>query len=432
MAARAPEALHAMTDRLSMASRETRVLAVALASAGALIVLHDASGTSVAGWPSPIVAVFVLTAVTALAWIDPAPSLDRHTTSIAAAVCSLPVFFALRTNWLNTDGHMLTPKFEHDVPLLGAHLTHDELLELYVHSRVWHYTHEWWGWSVVFSYQVVSCVAGAAFVYVLLRLSRRLAAERTWLFLLGALSGAYMQLFFGDAENYTIAAVLMAGYVLAALRFIAGETPLWVPAAVLAVAMAFHLEAAWLLPSAVYLCAVSRRRSGDSQEVVAGGAAAAALLAAIAVYFNFAGLPLRRFFSSHAGQALRLNDVFTIGMPSSYFVDQGRLLLLLCPAILLVVPAGLWAVRRGDESTKFLTLAAASMLLLQVLWKSQIGVFEDWNLYATGGLLASLLMWRYAAAHAQSRPLRIAAAAVAALSALHTYSWILANHRYGQ
>ena len=34
-----------------------------------------------------------------------------------------------------------------------------------------------------------------------LRLSNRLAPDRTGLFLSGVLSGAYMQLFFGDVEN---------------------------------------------------------------------------------------------------------------------------------------------------------------------------------------------------------------------------------------
>jgi hypothetical protein len=101
--------------------------------------------------------------------------ITRRSTAAITAALSWPVFFLLRTNVLNQDGNMLTPKLERDVPLLGAHLSHDELLELFLHSKVWEYTHRWWGWSVVFSYQVVSCTAGAVFIYVLLRLSSRLA-----------------------------------------------------------------------------------------------------------------------------------------------------------------------------------------------------------------------------------------------------------------
>src|SRR5262245_38995500 len=76
--------------------------------------------------------------------------LARRSTAVVAAVASWPILFLLRTGVLNQDGNMLTPKLESDVPLIGAHLSHDELLELFVHSKVWEYTHRWWGWSVVF------------------------------------------------------------------------------------------------------------------------------------------------------------------------------------------------------------------------------------------------------------------------------------------
>jgi hypothetical protein len=77
---------------------------------------------------------------------------------------------------------MFTRKFEADVPRVGAHLTHDEVLELFLHSRSGTTTHQWGGWSVVFSYQVVSCLAGGALRYGMLRLAPRLAPARTWLF----------------------------------------------------------------------------------------------------------------------------------------------------------------------------------------------------------------------------------------------------------
>jgi hypothetical protein len=376
-----------------------------------------------------ITTILVLAAALLFAWIDPPLAIDRRVAAIGAAVAAWPAFFLLRSNFLNADGHMLTPKFERDVPALGAHLAHDEILELFVHSRVWYYTHRWWGWSVIFSYQVVSCAAGCVFVYALLRLARRLAPDRTWLFLAGTCSGAYMQLFFGDAENYTITAALVVLYLIAAARFIARETAMLTPMLTLAAAMAFHLEAGWLLPSAMYLCALSRLRSGGWREAGTAVAAAAGVVAAVFVYFHFNGLPLIRFFSSHAGNALRLKSVFSFGMPASYFADQARLLLLLCPAVGMLIPALVWRTR-DDELTRFLVVCAASMLALQAVWKSEIGVFEDWNLYAIGGLLAAIVVWRYAAARAVTLPLRLTAAGIAAIGALHTYAWIVANHRH--
>src|SRR5262245_13121389 len=277
----------------------------------------------------------------------------RRSTAAIVAALSWPIFFVFRTNVLNQDGNMLTPKFETDVPLVGAHLSHDELLELFVHSKVWEYTHRWWGWSVVFSYQVVSYAAGALFIFILLRLSNRLAPERTWLFLAGAVSGTYMQLFFGDVENYSITAALIALYILAAWRFLAREAPLWVPAVVLSLAAAFHLEAAWFLPTAAYLAMVSRKRSGDLREALQGATVGVGTLALIFIAFDFYGLPLRRFLSSHAGHALRGSGVFAIGMPRQYYLDQLLLLFSLCPGVLLLIPMALSLRRSADEASRF-------------------------------------------------------------------------------
>ena len=378
-------------------------------------------------------AAIVLGAIGLCGAFNPRRFIDDQATALVAAALSWPVFWGLRTNWLNADGNMLTPKLEADVPLLGAHLTHDELLELFVHSRVWHYTHEWWGWSVVVAYQVVSCTAGALFIYALVRLARRLAPAAPWLFVAGVLAGGYMQLFFGDVENYTVTAAIVALYALAALRFLAGEVPLWVPAVTLAVAACFHLESAWLWPSAVYLAVVSyRRRRGDASEAIVAAALASTVLGATFVYFQFHGLPLMRFFSSHAGHALRMNGVFAIGMPLRYYGEQLQLLLLLCPAVVMVIPLVAWRRFGGDEITVFLGLSALSMLLLQAIWRSQIGVLDDWNLYSVGGMLTSLFVWRAIAGAAVTRAMRLTAAACAAVGWLHSYAWIVMNHRHGQ
>ncbi len=50
-------------------------------------------------------------------------SVERRSTAALIAAATWPLFFLLRTNVLNQDGHMLTPKLERDVPLLGAHLS---------------------------------------------------------------------------------------------------------------------------------------------------------------------------------------------------------------------------------------------------------------------------------------------------------------------
>ena len=386
---------------------------------------------SAAGWVAG--SALVLVAAAAAGSVGRRLRLDHRAAAPLAAALAFPIFFLLRSNSLNPDGNGFTPKFEMDVPRLGAHVTHDEMLELLVHSRFWFYTHRWWDWTVVFSYQVLSCAAGAVFVFALLRLARRLTPEAPALFLAGLLGGGYMQLFFGDVENYTITTALVALYLLSAWRFLADETPLWVPAGVLGVAISFHLVAAWLGPTLLYLCLVSRQRMGSARTAWRSAALAAAIPLATAVYLQFHGLPLVRFFSSHAGHALQPGrGMFAPGMPAAYWLDQLNLVVLLCPAVLMLIPLWYWRRIPLDQSSRFLATAAVSTLICHALWKSQIGVYNDWNLYAIDGLMLSVLIWRSTALAARTTMMRAAALVLAAAGWLHTYTWIVANHAGGR
>jgi hypothetical protein len=200
------------------------------------------------------------------------------------------------------------------------------------------------------------------------------------------------------------------------------------PAAALASAICFHLEAGWLLPSALYLAIVSRSRTGNLREAARGAVVGGGVIVLVFVAFHFYGLPLSRFLSSHAGHALRGTGVFAIGMPRDYYIDQLRLLLWLCPGVVLLIPLALGFRAPADEGARFLAVGAVSMLVFQAVWKAANGVFDDWNLYAIGALFIALCAWRYAAAAASTRSLRLAAAILAVAGSLNTYAWIIANH----
>jgi len=353
---------------------------------------------------------------------------------IAAAVAVLAGagMFAGRSAFLNPDALMFAPKFEGAVPVSGAFITHDEMLEFLVHSRVWDYTHRWWGWSVEYSYQVTSSLAGGAFVVLAIRLAGRLAPSAPGLFLLGLFSGAYMQLFFGDIENYTLTAVVVTAYLLVAVRFLRREVTLVVPAVTLAAAMSFHLLAGWLLPSLAYLAYLSWRRTGHHASVVRAAGLSAVVMAATVVVVHFYGAPIWSMGASHAGRALRWQGMFVTEWSAAYYVEHVNLLLLLIPAV-LVMPILAWRRRLlPDETGVFLAIAAGSLIVFQLVWKAQIGVYNDWNLFAIGALVLAVLLWRSAALAANNGPQRIVTAALAAVAALHSYAWIAANHFHGR
>ena len=350
----------------------------------------------------------------------------------ALAVGAGAVFFILQTHFLNADGKMFAWRFR-DIPATnGAFVTHDELLELYVHSRVWYYTHLWWGWDVPRSYRPVSCAAGAVCVWLLCRFSRRQPPGFGIVFVPGMLSGAYMQLFFGEVENYTLIAMVMMMYLVAADRFLKREARLWWPTMAIAVAMCFHLLAGWTLPGLLYLFWVQWRRSRDPFELTVSAGVFVAIGAAVLGYFHFHGLPVTYFISSHAGSALRMVDVWVDRtLPVDYYLQQFNLLFLLCPAVgigVLLLVSNRFVPGQIDEMTTFLAIVAGMLLLLQTVWKAQLGVYEDWNLFATGGMCVAALIWRAVAMRAESGPARGIALTLAGLYSLHTYAWIVANH----
>jgi len=415
------------------------LILVALYAAGTAGLAPDAFGiTAMLLAPAgvlPAIAAAVVTPAVAAVMLDSrgwTGWVRSYPIAAVAAVLAGVGMFAGRSAFLNPDALMFAPKFESAVPVSGAFITHDEMLEFLVHSRVWDYTHRWWGWSVEYSYQVISSLAGAVFVLLAVRLAGRLAPSAPGLFLFGLFSGAYMQLFFGDVENYTLTAVVVTAYLLVAVRFLRGEVALAVPAVALAAAMSFHLLAGWLLPSLAYLAYLSWRRTRDYSPVSRAAGLAAMVIAATLVVVHFYGAPIWSLGASHAGRALRWQGMFVTEWSTAYYVEQTNLLLMLSPWIVLLPALAWWRRLVFDETGRFLAIAAASLLVFQFVWKAQIGVYNDWNLFAIGGLVLGVLIWRSVVVVATGWPPRVMAAALAVVAALHSYAWIAANHVHGR
>jgi len=347
---------------------------------------------------------------------------------LVLAVVSFLVFFLLRNQFINQDGLAFAGKFIHDVPLRGAHVTHDEMWELYLHSRFWVLTHRAFGWSVPFSYQVFSCAAGAGFVVLLVHLARRMSGVHWRLLVLAVVSGGVMQLFFGDVENYTVTSMLIMGYLLAGWLTATGRISSLIPALVLSVAMTFHLLAGWLLPSLVFLFYLDWQRD-HRMVVLAGMTGGLAIFGGTLFFFATHGLPLRDFFyNSHAlGHGGHL--FWNIAKPSpGYEAELINLLLLLFPGALMMVPLLAWHRIRREPGNIFLGLAASFMLVFMFTWKADMGVYQDWNLYAPVALPVSLLCWYSFLRIDGLRYRRRIFVALVGLGFLHTYTWIISNH----
>jgi hypothetical protein len=276
---------------------------------------------------------------------------------------------------------------------------------------------------------VLSSIAGGLFVFGLLVLAARLRPLRPLLFLLFMASGGYIQLFFGDIENYSFVAVCILAYVCASYCFLHDGATFVAPSAALSIAMMFHLVAGWLLPSYAYLIAVCLKRGGP-RPLAKGLLAFVLVLASVLVFFHFNGLPIQRLFTtSHAFALARGEAAEYLNTPSlDYYIQIVNLVLLLFPAVILL-PA-LVAGRRIEISrfNIFLIVACLSGLAFLLVWNAQLGVYQDWNLFAPLFVpVVVLLSWNVARRSSEGVA-STANVAFGLTSIMHTFTWIVTNH----
>ncbi len=353
---------------------------------------------------------------------------------IFAAVLSLmaiAVFFLMRNEFVNYDGLAFARKFARDIPVKGAHVTHDEMWELYLHSRAWYYTNLFWGWSVKLTYQVISAIAGGVFVYLLLRFCRGLMGRNYILGFAVIAAGGYMQLFFGDVENYTLTATLVMGYFLASRLYLEEEMPLYVPSMLLAIGITFHLLCGFLIPSMLYLYLIARRRREGTSLGVAM-VVFVAITGLTLLFFDHCCLPISDLWQkSHAsGHGGRYGSV--IARPSwSYLKGRVNLLFLLVPGWTLIIPLAVKKRIPLDRLNIHLLLSSLSMLFFVMIWRATLGIYGDWNLFAVAAVPVSLLVGRNLLNLVEQKNSFVMLMPVW-LFILHAYCWIVSNHYYNQ
>ena len=115
-------------------------------------------------------------------------SLDCRAVRAGVAAAVTVVCWAASSRQENLDGSLLQQKIADAVPRSGAFVTHDEMLELYLHSRLWAVMHATLGWDVAQTYRAASCIGGGVAAFVALGLVLRLppAPDRERAVLVGA------------------------------------------------------------------------------------------------------------------------------------------------------------------------------------------------------------------------------------------------------
>jgi hypothetical protein len=340
------------------------------------------------------------------------------------------VFFLLRNRFINYDGQMFAEKFARDVPLHGAHVTHDEMWELYLHSRFWFYTDYLFGWSVELSYQVLSSVVGGAFILLLMYYCSIMFPERPVLAFVVCVSGGYMQLFFGDVENYTLTATLIMAYFVVSAIYIKGRLSIITPSVILAAALTFHLLAGFLIPSLLILYNIAWKR-GEKRPLIIAAGIFCAVVGLTLLFFHLNDLPIRNlWYHSHAfGHGGNMRPRLVDPSPGYYFQIL-NLAFLLVPVWIILIPQLLFGRIRLDDMNIHLMIAVIFMGLFFVGWKATLGVYSDWNMFAVAALPVTFLVLRNMLSTECMRRRCWLIYLFAWLFMLHSYSWVISNHFY--
>lgn len=349
---------------------------------------------------------------------------------LAFSLLCMLIFFLFRNNFLNPDGKAFASKFYHNVFTKGALVTHDEMLEFYVHSRFWFYTHQYFNWTVPFSYQVLSSIAGGVSIFIILKYCKKLLPEKSLALFFIIVSGGYMQLFFGDVENYTITAMFVFMYFYTSHEYIKNRVDIIVPSSILAITMIFHLLGGFLIPSLLFLFYLEYKKGNVKKVYISSGVFMLIILLTL-LYFHFHHLPISElFYHSHAlgngGHMLR-----KLAKPDFYYhMAIINLLFLLVPASLLLLPLLVSRKIKYDAVNSHLGIACISMVGFMFTWRAAIGVYNDWNLFANVAIPVSLFVGYNVlkAENVKSRAYILIPTIM--IFILHSYSWIVHNHFY--
>jgi hypothetical protein len=417
-------------------------------------------------------------------------NLHRRWLWIGAALlfASFWIFPIVHTRW--GDAYILANAIGWPDPALRLTHSWQAPLDVYMHSRVWHWLSDPLGWEDAAPvYRLLSPLAGGIYLLIVLQLSedRRLAPN--WLTFGLLTSLGLIQLFFGYIENYSFAAAGILAYLWLGMKTLRGERPLWLAATILAITNATHPSTVVYAPSLLFvgmicwrrMTADGRRRTADRKPqttaslqpfgklrtALAQGNArntqhATRILLSIALpMFLVAALTVALMEMGGHGMAALLDHDRPGGGDGRWLVplfetttrwehytmfsglhirdllnQQALTAPVVLPALLLGWIGTIAARKRltyDEEGTEwaithFLALAAGAHLLLITIWNPDYGGQRDWDLFSLAAIPTTLLLiWSLPRFLPDARLRRAAVLPLILVQVLHTAAWIYQN-----
>ena len=319
--------------------------------------------------------------------------LNRYVKYSIAGIFGAAVFWLFKAATpLLGDGYLRAGELK-----FGVLMELTEPLDFYFHLLIY----RWFGLDGYAAYAIPSCIAGGAFVFLVLLLCDVWAKdgrEKLLVFSMLVTMGS-VHLFFGYVESYSLMYVLLTAYLLCGLLYLKGEAGFVWPCLFLLLAGGFHLAAFFALPSLLYLAWA--KVPDSSEDGLKGFGFARGMYLVGVIFLIVVGLHALKTYAP--GKPLGAVLIHPFGTGDSLysffslthwldFLNQQFLISPVSALLLLAFPVFLrpW-INFKDNAGRFLLWVMSCLFVFALFVDPKLGYARDWDLFAFTGLSVSFL-----------------------------------------
>ncbi len=277
--------------------------------------------------------------------------------------------------------------------LAGTKFSVTEPLDFYLHALVYRLLKL----DAYQTYTLISCLAGALFVFLALWFSHLLGKQnkqKVFAFVILVSMGS-VQLFFGYVESYTLVYIGIMAYFLFSLRFLESRCSLIFPSLALFFSISLHISAVYLLPSLIYLHLVNSQKEKKQfsfKKILNVVFILLLVGTGFAILSNKNPNPtsVTTYLIPLAGNESDPYSLFS----GAHLVDMINEQLLLSSAGIILWVGVIFFVRKinfKDKVVTFFVIATLFSFMFAFLMDPKLGYARDWDLFSSTGLGYTLL-----------------------------------------
>ncbi len=354
-------------------------------------------------------------------WSSAGCFISRH--PIITCILLFLFFWTFRSQYYSGDGDQLSRMVEAGIWMVQTELASHAIFQLFY--QILH-PYNWDGLKVI---NLVSCLAGVAAIWVLLKYNREyIRTDPIWALGLFASSGLVLYCN-GHTEYYTLFLITLFYYGYAGVGYLLGRFSMLHASLAFSAGVWMHLGILFALPSLFVLLLLKRNWKDISPLIT--GLSPVFLAYFLKTYHSVFGIHIQGLspsdnfiplFSDPGGQ--RFYTMFEWGHLADILYAWTMRSWIFWPAIFWAVYMEGWrSLLRPDRL--FLLAYTLCFTLFTLIWHPNLGIHQDWDLFAIEAAPCLLLLLTYLPSFLLHHFCRMSLAVPVTASALIMFSYIL-------